>query len=283
MLPSSTGLQSSPSPTHRRDPTRATRKGKKASSHRRYIDTAFETRAAPRAATATASLRSTSGESSSPKNHSCEAGESPKTPARTDTKRSGDGSRKRAALPDPVRARADVADERMLVRERHAPAMADAAESAVERQPPRVSGRGRPVSGELPPSRCGGALGRVSECQQRCRDVVLAPPPLETGTRVAASRRARSVRVHRRRAPSSRPRLLPAPGTARRARAPPPDVPHRVAQDGGADGHRHVASRGGGEGARAAAPPRRARRGQGGEEARRYIGGRRARRGGTSR
>ena len=57
VLPSSTGLQSSTSPTHRRDPTRATRKGKKASSHRRYIDTAFETRAAPRAATTSASLR----------------------------------------------------------------------------------------------------------------------------------------------------------------------------------------------------------------------------------
>ena len=57
VLPSSTGLQSSPSLTHRRDPTRATRKVKKASSHRRYIDTAFETRAAPRAATASASLR----------------------------------------------------------------------------------------------------------------------------------------------------------------------------------------------------------------------------------
>ena len=162
--------------------------------------------------------------------------------------------------------------------------MADAAESAVERQPPRVSRRGRPVSGELPPSTgTQGALGRVSECRQRRRDVVLAPPSLETGTRVAASRRARSDRVHRRRAPSSRPRLLPAPGTARRARAPQPDVPHRVAQDGGADGHRHVASRGGGEGARAAAPPRRARRGEGGEEARRQLEGRRARLGGTSR
>ena len=57
VLPSSTGLQSSPSLTHRRDPTRATRKVKKASSHRRYIDTAFETRAASRAATASASLR----------------------------------------------------------------------------------------------------------------------------------------------------------------------------------------------------------------------------------
>ena len=61
----------------------------------------------------------------------------------------GAGSAPRCPTP---RARADVADERMLVRERHAPAMADAAESAVERQPPRVSRRGRPVSGELPPS-----------------------------------------------------------------------------------------------------------------------------------
>ena len=211
MLPSSTGLQSTPSPTHRRDPTRATRKGKKASSHRRYIDTAFETRAAPRAATATASLRSTSGESSSSKNHSCEAGESPKTPARTDTKRSGDGSRKRAALPDPVRARADVADERMLVRERHAPAMADAAESAVERQPPRVSGRGRPVSGELPPSRCGGALGRVSEsvssdvgtsCSHHLHSR-LAPASLH---RVALEASASIADAHLRHAPVSSPR-----------------------------------------------------------------------------
>mmetsp|Transcript_10755 Transcript_10755/g.43348 ORF Transcript_10755/g.43348 Transcript_10755/m.43348 type:complete len:260 (-) Transcript_10755:167-946(-) len=175
----------------------------------------------------------------------------------------------------------------MLVRERHAPAMADAAESAVERQPARVNPRrGRPVSGERPST--GGSRGRVSErqrCQRRLgrarRDVVLAPPSLETGSRVAASRRARSVRVHRRRR-ASRSRLLPAPAAALCARASQPDVPHRVAQDGGADGHRDVASRGGGERARAAAAPRRARRGEGGEETRR-VGGWRARRGGTCR
>ena len=86
-----------------------------------------------------------------PRETSSEAGESPKLPREPTPNGAAMGSRKRAALPDPVRARADVADERMLVRERHAPAMADAAESAVERQPARVSRRGRPVSGERPP------------------------------------------------------------------------------------------------------------------------------------
>ena len=131
-----------------------------------------------------------------------------------------------------------------------------------------------------PPVR--GALGRVSECRQRCRDVVLAPPSLETGTRVAASRRARSFRVHRRRADAPRPRLLPRPERPARARAPTrcsaPSRPRRRCRRPSRcckPRRRRRSARGGA--AATSAPRRRRRRGSPALE------GRRARLGGTSR